>query len=87
MIPVRTCVGTRTRAPRSSLLRVVALDGRVVVDATAMKPGRGAWLTPTTEAYESAVRRKAFRRALRLDSEPDTSELRTYLEQLEHPLP
>jgi len=36
-------------------------------------PGRGAWLTPTVEAYELAVTRKAFRRALRLEREPDTS--------------
>jgi hypothetical protein len=43
-------------------------------------PGRGAWLTPTVEAYELAVSRKAFRRALRLDREPDTSAvLRTVL--------
>ncbi|WP_286343866.1 YlxR family protein [Frondihabitans sucicola] len=87
MIPVRTCIGTRTRAPRSSLLRVTALDGRLVVDTTATSPGRGAWLIPTMQAYESAVRRKAFRRALRLDSEPDTSELLRYLQELEHPLP
>ncbi|RKR73839.1 YlxR family protein [Frondihabitans australicus] len=93
MVPVRTCIGSRSRAPRSSLLRVVARDGRVVVDTTASMPGRGAWLSPTLEAYETAVKRKAFRRALRLDSEPDTSEVRRYLversggEGLEHPLP
>jgi hypothetical protein len=44
-------------------------------------------LTPTVQAFESAVRRKAFRRAFRLDREPDTSDLLDYLEKLEHPLP
>jgi len=58
-----------------------------VVDSTATAPGRGAWLIPTREAYESAVRRKAFRRALRLDSEPDTSDLLAHIEKVEHPLP
>ncbi len=87
MIPVRTCIGSRARAPRSSLVRVVAREGRVVVDTAATMSGRGAWLSPTLSAYESAVRRKAFRRALRLDSEPDTSEVLHYLEGLEHPLP
>ncbi len=87
MIPVRTCIGTRTRAPRSSLLRIVAHEGRVVVDSTATEPGRGAWLQPSMQAYESAVRRKAFRRALRLDSEPDTSQVLEYLQRLEQPLP
>ena len=42
-------------------------------------PGRGAWLTPTVEAYDLAVRRRAFRRALRLDREPDTSAVLEYL--------
>ncbi|AMM21126.1 hypothetical protein AX769_14495 [Frondihabitans sp. PAMC 28766] len=87
MIPVRTCIGSRARAPRPSLLRVVARDGRVVVDTTASMTGRGAWLSPTMQAYESAVRRKAFRRALRLDSEPDTSEVLHYIETLEQPPP
>ncbi|WP_123944829.1 MULTISPECIES: YlxR family protein [unclassified Frondihabitans] len=83
MKSVRTCIGTRTRAPRSSLLRVVARDGRVIADASATEPGRGAWLMPTMQAYETAVRRKAFRRALRLDAEPDTGDLLLYLQRHE----
>jgi uncharacterized protein len=45
-------------------------------------PGRGAWLTPTIDAYELAVKRRAFRRALRLDRDPDTSAVASYLRQL-----
>jgi predicted RNA-binding protein YlxR (DUF448 family) len=45
-------------------------------------PGRGAWLTPTVEAHDQAAKRRAFRRALRLDHEPDTSAVRDYLEAL-----
>nr|WP_123570797.1 MULTISPECIES: YlxR family protein [unclassified Frigoribacterium] len=80
--PVRTCIGTRARAPRSALVRVVARNGRLVVDPTATLPGRGAWLTPSIDAFESAVKRKAFRRALRLDSEPDVDELRAHLTRI-----
>ena len=82
MEPVRTCIGTRARAPRSALVRVVARNGRLVVDPTATLPGRGAWLTPSIDAFESAVKRKAFRRALRLDSEPDVDELRDHLTRI-----
>ncbi|MBT2503295.1 DUF448 domain-containing protein [Curtobacterium sp. ISL-83] len=83
MDPVRTCIGSRRRASRSSLLRVVALsDGRVVADPKAVMPGRGAWLTPTVDAYDQAAKRRAFRRALRLDRDPDTSAVREYLEGL-----
>jgi uncharacterized protein len=45
-------------------------------------PGRGAWLTPTIDAYELAVTRRAFRRALRLDRDPDTSQVRAYIERV-----
>lgn len=65
MDPVRTCLGCRQRAPRSSLLRVVARDGQVVADAAARLPGRGAWVHPQVGCIENAVKRKAFGRALR----------------------
>jgi len=63
-------------------VRIVVRDGRLVVDETASLPGRGAWLTPTMEAFESAVKRKAFRRALRLDSEPDVTDAREHFARL-----
>jgi predicted RNA-binding protein YlxR (DUF448 family) len=55
------------------------------VDPKAVLPGRGAWLTPTIDAYELAVARRAFRRALRLEREPDTSMVREHLERLRSP--
>lgn len=75
MVPVRTCLGCRQRAPRPSLLRVVARDGRVVADAAARLPGRGAWVHPTRECIDEAIRRRAFGRALRIAAGLDTSSL------------
>ncbi|HXR44704.1 MAG TPA: YlxR family protein [Pseudolysinimonas sp.] len=75
MEPVRTCLGCRQRAPRSSLVRVVARDGRVVVDTTARLPGRGAWLHPSRECAATALQRKAFGRALRADGALDASDV------------
>jgi predicted RNA-binding protein YlxR (DUF448 family) len=63
-------------------VRVVVRDGRLVVDETASLPGRGAWLSPTMEAFESAVKRRAFRRALRLDSDPDVTAVRDHMAHL-----
>jgi predicted RNA-binding protein YlxR (DUF448 family) len=68
--PVRTCVGCRKRATKRELLRVTAglePDDRAVVrpDPEGTSIGRGAYLHPTTECYDLAVRRKAFWRALR----------------------
>ena len=67
MDPVRTCLGCRQRAPRSSLLRVVARDGRAVVDTAARLPGRGAWVHPESGCIETAIKRHAFGRALKTE--------------------
>ena len=63
--PVRTCVGCRVRAGQSALLRVVARDGLLEPDAAAVLPGRGAWVHPSAECVSTAIKRKAFGRALR----------------------
>ena len=80
MDPVRTCLGCRQRAPRSSLLRVVARDGQVVADAAARLPGRGAWVHPQSGCIENAVKRKAFGRALRT-TVTDTESLNEWAEK------
>lgn len=59
------CVGCRTRAPRSSLIRVTAGTDRLIVDRTATLPGRGAWLHPDPRCVETALARKALDRALK----------------------
>ncbi|WP_083866286.1 YlxR family protein [Microbacterium yannicii] len=81
MESVRTCVGCRTRAPRSALLRVVAVDSAVVPDTRASMPGRGAWVHETSECVESAIRRRAFVRALRASGPLDTQTIEKYLQR------
>ena len=59
------------RAPRSTLLRVVAVDSTLIADAGASMPGRGAWVHETTECVTTALRRRAFVRALRVSGPLD----------------
>ena len=73
MVHARTCLGCRHRADRSSLLRVVAREGAVTPDPSASLPGRGGWVHPTRECVETAVKRKAFGRALRVSTSLDTT--------------
>jgi predicted RNA-binding protein YlxR (DUF448 family) len=75
MEPVRTCLGCRTRASASSLVRCVARSGAVVVDVSASLAGRGAWLHPTVECVENTLKRRAFGRALRVTEALDTSQV------------
>ena len=72
MEPVRTCVGCRARAPRSNLVRFVAREGVLVIDRRARLPGRGAWLHPTPECADAAMRRRSFVRALRVSGDLNT---------------
>ena len=83
MDAVRTCIGCRASGSRSSLLRVIASHGAVVADHSAALPGRGAWLHPTTTCYESAVKRRAFERALTVNSPLNTGALLSVLAEYE----
>lgn len=65
MNPVRTCVGCRQRANRADLLRIVLDSAELVIDADATKPGRGAWIHPSSDCLQKANERGAFARALR----------------------
>ena len=85
--PSRTCVGCRGSDSWSALLRVVAATdehpGNAPVtlrpDPRHRMPGRGAWLHPTPECFELAVRRKAFGRGLRLQAGVDVSAVARHL--------
>src|ERR1700754_1850646 len=82
--PVRTGVGCRKRELAVELLRVVAVDGgngecAVTVDSARKLPGRGAWLHPDPQCLDAAIRRQAFRRALRITGSPDTTAVGEHL--------
>ena len=77
--PVRTCVGCRERAAKSSLLRLVAMGDQVIPDPQARLPGRGAYLHPSLGCFELARRRRAFPRALRVPGPLAVEVLATHL--------
>ncbi|HIW95613.1 MAG TPA: YlxR family protein [Candidatus Corynebacterium gallistercoris] len=86
--PLRTCIATREVLPSQQLLRCVAdrrNDGSVVIvpDPQRNRPGRGAWITPTEEAWQIAEKRRAFARALKVSGlVADTEPVRNYIVQL-----
>lgn len=80
-LPQRLCVGCRDRASVADLLRVVAVEGRLVPDPHRRLPGRGAHVHPALGCLQLAERRRAFPRALRLEGALDTSALHEHLTQ------
>ncbi|HEX6196742.1 MAG TPA: YlxR family protein [Jiangellaceae bacterium] len=92
----RTCVGCRSRADKSDLLRVVAVvdtsqlatepkgagrAGQVVPDVRGRLPGRGAYLHRDRGCLDLAERRRAFTRALRLAAPPDLTALHRWFDE------
>ena len=67
-IPVRTCVACRRTDAKRGLFRVVReADGRVAVDPTGKRAGRGAYLCHDSACWEQALKRRGLERALRID--------------------
>lgn len=74
--PVRTCIATGEKLPKDELMRFVRISsGAVVVDPQGRERGRGANLTMSLEAFDLAVKKHAFKRALKLDRDLTSEQL------------
>lgn len=70
----RLCLATGEVRPVEEMIRyVVAPDGAIVPDLSKKLPGRGAWVSGTRAALQSAIEKKAFARAFRGKGKADSS--------------
>ena len=64
-VPMRTCVACMTTRPKRELVRVVRTgDGGLVLDRRGKVSGRGAYLCPSVECVERALKGHRLERAL-----------------------
>lgn len=84
-VPRRTCIACRQTEAKRGLVRVVRTpEGRVEVDATGKKSGRGAYVHQARECWEEALRKDRLAHALRGPLPPqDRDALRRYADALE----
>lgn len=87
-IPVRTCIATGVKKPKSEMIRIVRLESpgggwHVQVDPKGKLRGRGANIDSTIAAFDLAVQRKAIERALKLERGLTTQELEQLRSQVE----
>jgi predicted RNA-binding protein YlxR (DUF448 family) len=59
----------------------------LVPDLRRRLPGRGAWLHPTRDCFDKALRRRAFGRALRVSAALDPAAVTAHLEGIEQKKP
>lgn len=65
-IPIRTCVGCGRKTAKGDVIRVVRLpSGKMEVDPTGRKPGRGSYLCSALQCWEVALKKGRLQRALR----------------------
>lgn len=81
-VPLRICIGCRTKKPKKDLVRIVRTpEGEVVIDPIGKKAGRGAYLCPQTGCLQKAVKGKRLEKNLEMPiSEALVEELKEILE-------
>ena len=74
-IPLRTCVITKEKLPKSELIRVVRTpDGEVIIDETGKANGRGAYLKKDLEVINKASKNKLLNKHLEVNVEEEIYE-------------
>lgn len=67
-VPQRTCIACRKVDAKRGLTRLVRLpEGRVAIDPSGKRSGRGAYLCAERGCWETAFKRKAIERALKIE--------------------
>jgi len=76
-LPLRTCIVTRVKKPKSELIRIVKTKGDVVkVDSTGKERGRGASIDMQYELLDKALNKRILQRALRLQRNLSENEIK-----------
>lgn len=86
-VPQRTCVACHQVKPKRELLRIVRTpQGRVEMDPTGKKSGRGAYLCATRSCWTTALKKKRLEQELETTiSEEDRAALEAYAATLPQP--
>lgn len=66
-IPMRQCVGCQEMKMKRELIRVIRTsENELLIDLTGKKNGRGAYICPSLECLDKAMKKKGLERSLKL---------------------
>ena len=83
-VPQRCCIACRRVAPKQELIRIVASPEGVMVDETGKKKGRGAYICPVLECWETALKKEKLNHSLhRVVTAEEKAGISEYLKELE----
>ena len=72
-IPKRSCVACRSTRPKRELIRLVCgKDGRVEIDLSGKKMGRGAYLCSSSDCWGKSLKKSRMEHTLRQDITPES---------------
>ena len=67
-IPERKCMGCNEKKPKKELIRVLRTpEGKVELDTTGKKSGRGAYICKSKACFDKAYKSKRLERCLEVD--------------------
>lgn len=65
-IPMRQCTGCREMKSKKEMIRVLKTpEDEIVLDTTGRKNGRGAYVCPSVECLDKAIRNHGIERSLK----------------------
>ncbi len=65
-LPMRKCVGCQKMKSKKEMIRVIrTAEGEFLLDATGKKNGRGAYICPSKECLEKAVKSRGLERSFK----------------------
>ena len=66
-VPMRQCIGCREMKSKKEMIRILkTTEDEIVIDATGKKNGRGAYICPSRECFQKAVKNKGIERSLKM---------------------
>lgn len=71
-VPIRKCIACSAQKPKKELIRIVRTpEMNIHVDRKGKMNGRGAYICPTRECFDLAIKKRALSRALEVEITPE----------------
>ena len=68
-IPIRTCIGCQCKKSKREMIRIIRTpDGKIEIDRTGKKSGRGAYLCDNIDCLNIAIKKNNLNKSLKQDN-------------------